>query len=331
MKTSTMIVCCALIAIYLLLPQPCRASFFEMTFKQDAIYASAKMNLTVKLTSKAKIEGNYRFKISIYVADTLVRKQTLPVTKKKPAIFELTFPDVHSRTDVRCRAELFIDGQFIEAKAKPLTLWPPIVPYPKESISSKVIWAFDTSGKLQKFFRDLEVTATDATFQAARDFGTPDIVFIGQYVDPKSMQVITHHLMSVETKPVIIFLRQKQLLKNAKIEIPEENNRSKSVVCDPNSPLLQGLTRRDIMNMVDDAIYVKIKRKKDKGRSIDSCVTEAKKDKKNIYSYLCTIKEKGQVTIHCQLPVTDGDDPRFRILFKNLLKFADKISDSQKS
>ena len=85
------------------------------------------------------------------------------------------------------------------------------------------------------------------------------------------------------------------------------------------------------MSMVDNAIYVKIKRKKDKGRSIDSYVTEAKKDKKNIYSYLCTIKEKGQATIHCQLPVTDGDDPRFRILFKNLLKFADKISDSQKN
>jgi hypothetical protein len=302
-----------------------------MTLKQDSIYTSAKMNLTVKLTSKAKIEGNYRLKVSIYVADALMRKQTLPVTKKKPALFELTFPDVHSKTDVRCRAELFVDGQFIEAKAKPLIIWPPIAAYPKESISSKVIWAFDTSGKLQKIFRDLEVEATDATFQAARDFETPDIVFIGQYVEPNSMRVITHHLMSVETKPVIIFLRQKQLLKNAKIEIPEENNRSKSVVCDPNSPLLQGLTRRDIMNMVDNAIYVKIKRKKDKGRSIDSCVTEAMKDKKNIYSYLCTIKEKGQATIHCQLPVTDGDDPRFRILFRNILKFADKISDSQKN
>jgi len=302
-----------------------------MTLRQDSIYTPGKMNLTMKLTSKAKIEGDYRLKVSIYVADTLVRKQTLPVTKKKPALFELTFPDVHSKTDVRCRAELFIDGQFIEAKAKPFTLWPPIAPYSKESISSKVIWTFDTSGKLQRFFRDLEVTATDATFQAARDFGTPDIVFIGQYVNPKNMQVITHHLMSVETEPVIIFLRQKELLKNAKLEIPKENNRSKSVVCDPNSPLLQGLTRRDIMNMVDNAIYVKIKRKKDKGRSIDSYVTEVMRDKKNIYSYLCTIKEKDQVTIHCQLPVTDGDDPRFRILFKNLLKFADKISDSQKN
>jgi len=302
-----------------------------MTLRQNSIYAPGKMNLTMKSTNKAKIEGDYRLKVSIYVADTLVRKQTLPVTKKKPALFELTFPDVHSKTDVRCRAELFIDGQFIEAKAKPFTLWPPIAPYSKESISSKVIWTFDTSGKLQKIFRDLEIEATDAAFQAARDFGTPDIVFIGQYVDPKNMHVITHHLMFVETKPVIIFLRQKQLLKNAKLEIPEENNRSKSVVCDPNSPLLQGLTKHDVMSMVDDAIYVKIKRKKDKGRSIGSYVTEVMKDKKNIYSYLCTIKEKDQVTIHCQLPVTDGDDPRFRILFKNLLKFADKISDSQKN
>ncbi|MBA7688970.1 hypothetical protein ES703_97461 [subsurface metagenome] len=60
MKTRTTVVCRAVISIYLLLPQPCRGSFFEMTLKQDSIYTPGKMNLTMKLTSKAKISGGLK-------------------------------------------------------------------------------------------------------------------------------------------------------------------------------------------------------------------------------------------------------------------------------
>ncbi|MFQ6116127.1 MAG: hypothetical protein ACE5NG_18860, partial [bacterium] len=129
--------------------------------------------------------------------------------------------------------------------------------------------------------------------------------------------------------PIIIFLRQERLLEDAKIEIPKENNHPQNVLCDVNAPLLNGLSKRDIMNMVDHTMYVKLK--KVKGRSIDSCVTEVMEDKKSIYSYLCVVKEKGQVTIYCQLPVIDGNDPRFHILFKNLLKFATTISNCKKN
>ena len=331
MKTNTTTVCYLLTAIYLLLPQPCWASFFEMSLKQDSIYTPGKMHLTMKLTDKAKIEGDYRTIVSVYMAGTLIRKQTLMVTGKEPVVFELMFPDVYARTDSRCRSELFIDEQFIEAKEKPLTLWPTIAPYPEESINNKKIWTFDTSGKMQELFEYLEVEAADATFQSTRDFGTPAIFFIGQYLDPNSMRLITRRLKSVETKPVIVFLRQKQLLKNAKIEIPTENNSSQNVECDANCPLLNSLNLRDVMNMVDGATYVKIKKEKDKNRSIDSYVTEVMKDKKSIYSYLCTVKEKGQVTIYCQLPVTDDNDPRYAVLLNNLLRFADIISGSKRN
>ena len=207
MKTSTTIVCGVLMAIYLLPLPLCGASFFEMSLRQDSIYTPGKVNLTMKLTGKAKIEGRYQFKVSVYMAGTLIRKQTLTVTKKEPAVFELMFPDVYTRTDSRCRSELFIGGRFIEAQEKPLTLWPPIAPYQEESIKNKEIWTFDISGKLQELFSDLEVEAVDATFQAARDFGTPDIVFIGQCLDPNNIRLITRCLMSLETKPVIVFLR----------------------------------------------------------------------------------------------------------------------------
>ncbi len=331
MKTNTTTICYVLAAIYLLLPQPCWASFFEMNLKQDSIYTPGKMYLTMKLTDKAKFEGHHQFKVSIYMAGTLIRKQILTATKKEPAVFELMFPDVYTRTDSRCRSELFIDEQFVEAKEKPLTLWPPIAPYPEEFINNKKIWTFDTSGKLQEIFENLEVEAADATFQTIRDFGTPAIVFVGQYLDPNSMRLITRRLKSVETKPVIVVLRQKQLLKDTKIEIPTENNRSQNVECDINRSLLNDLNIRDIMNMVDGATYVKIKKEKDKNRSIDSYVTEVMKDKKSIYSYLCTVKEKGQVTIYCQLPVTDDGDPRYAVLLNNLLRFADRISGSKRN
>lgn len=319
-------------AIYLLPLPLCGASFFEMSLRQDSIYTPGKVNLTMKLTGKAKIEGRYQFKVSVYMAGTLIRKQTLTVTKKEPAVFELMFPDVYTRTDSRCRSELFIGGLFIEAQEKPLTLWPPIAPYQEESIKNKEIWTFDISGKLQELFSDLEVEAVDATFQAARDFGTPDIVFIGQCLDPNNMRLITRCLMSLETKPVIVFLRQKQFLRNAKIEIPTENNRSQSVECDADCPLLSSLNLHDVMNMVDGATYVKIKKEKDdKAGSINSYVTERVKDKKSIYSYLCAVKEKGRVTIYCQLPVTDDNDPRYAVLLKNLLRLTDRISDSRKN
>lgn len=331
MKTKSITFYGTLIAIHLLLLQPCQgASFFEMALEHKSIYSPGKMNLSLELTDKAKIESEYRFQISVYVTDTLIRKQVLPVTKAEHAVFNLSFPEVHSKTDVRCRAELFINGQFIEAKEKPLILWPPLTPYP-EKPKDKVIWVFDISGRLQKIFDDLEVKITDATFQAARNFGTPDIVFIGQELDPNSMQVITDRLVSADNKPIIIFLRQRQLLKNSNIEIPKENNHSVNVVCDLNSPLLKGLNKLDVMHMVDSAIYIRVKKQEDKDWTIDSHVTETVKDNKYIYSYLVSIQKNEQTTIYCQLPVTDGDDHRYVILFENLLELANKISDSQKN
>lgn len=318
-------------AICLLPPQACYASFFKMTLKQNSIYTPGKMHLNVTLTDDAKINGSYQCKVGIYMAGALIRQQTLKVTKKEPAIFELKFPDVCTRTDVRCRSELFLEEHFLEAREKSLTLWPPMSPYPEESINDKKIWTFDTSGKLQELFNDLEVESIDATFQGARDFLAPDIVFIGQNLDPNNMSLITERLVSFGTKPVIVFLRQKQFLRNSKVEVPTENNRSESVECKADCPLLKDLYLNDVLNMVDGAAYIQIKKEKDdKTISINSFITERVKDKRSVYSYLCTVKEKGCVTIYCQLPVTDYKNPRYVTLLKNLLKLTDKISDQKK-
>ena len=57
MKIKTIVYYWILITMQLLVLQPCYgASFFEMTLKRDSIYTPGKMNLTMKLTDKAKIE-----------------------------------------------------------------------------------------------------------------------------------------------------------------------------------------------------------------------------------------------------------------------------------
>jgi hypothetical protein len=311
--------------------QQCKGSFFEMAIEQDAIYTPGKINLTMKLNDNAKYDGEYQFRVSVYIAGTLFRKQNIKNVRGEPVIYELGFPEVFSVTSCRCRCELFIGEDFIEAGELPFTLWPSIAPYPGESLRKKVIWTFDTSGRLQELFDDLEVKVVDATFQAARDFGSPDIVFIGQKTDPNNMRLITERLVSVESRPVIVFLKQKQFLKETKLEIPAENNRSQNVKCDMDSPLLDSLSLRDLMKMADNTAFIKIKKGKDSDKAVTSYVTENKKDEKNIYSFLFTSVEKGQHAIYCQLPVTDGNDPRYAVLLKNLLKFANNIIDSEEN
>jgi hypothetical protein len=300
-----------------------------MALKQDSIYTPGKINLALKLTKEAEIEGEYHFNVNIYVAETLMRRQTLPARDEEPTVFELEFPAVRSRTGVRCRVELFLNGQFIETKEKPLALWPPMVSCFGDFITEKVIWVFDISGGLQQFFKDLKIEIVDATFQAARDFGIPDIILVGQDTDPNNMQVIIHRLMSVGSNPVVVFFRQKQLPKNATSEITIKDDHIQKVVCEINSPLLAGLNKSDIMNMLDDAMCVKVRKGANKDISIDSYVTKVVKNGRNVYSYLCTVTDKGQVTIYCQLNVTEGQDPRSAILLANLLRFADRINDSQ--
>ena len=311
--------------------QVCKAELLEMTLSQDSIYTPGKIKLALRLTDMAIYNERYQFRLGIYMAGELVRKQTLTATQGKSVLFELAFPEVFSRTEGRCRCELFIGQDFFESQEKPFTLWPQIEPYPEQKIKKKEIWTFDTSGKLQELFDKMEVKVTDATFQPAREFGSPDIVFVGQCIDPNSMRLVTDRLETVEPEPVIIYLKQKQFLKESKLEIPAENNRPQSFICDVNSILLSGLGMVDIMKMVEDTSFIKVKKDGNSGRTIKSYVTEDKKDEKNIYSYLFAERHWGKNSVYCQLPIYDGDDPRGAILLKNILNHAVEFIDSREN
>jgi hypothetical protein len=299
---------------------------FEMTLKQDSIFTPGKITATLQLTDSVVIEGSYQFRVSVYTAGTLIRQQSLAVSQKEPVVFSLEFPEVKARTDGRCRCELLIGEQFISAEEKPITLWPPIAPYSDKAINDRTIWTYDTSGRLNEIFKKMEIKFSDATFQAVREFGKPDIVFIGQQLDPNNIAAITVRLTSLEPKPVIIWLRQKQLPYSSKIEIPAKDNLPANVRFDSKNPLLTGLNVFDIVSMAGNSTYVKIK---NEDITVESAVSETTKDEKYSLCYLCVTEEKGGLcTIYCQLPVTDGD-PRGILLLNNLLKYVQKKAASR--
>lgn len=329
MKTNIKIII-LFVTLFFLPPSFCKASFFEMSLKQDSMYTPGNINLNMKLTDEAKIEDNYQFKVSIFLAGTLIREQTIKADKGKPVDFALSVPEVFNRTEGRCRCELLIAGSFLEAKEVPVLLWPAIAPYKKETLMNTEIWVYDTSGKLLEIFKKMEVKVVDATFKTARDFGKPDIVFIGENTDPNNMQIVVDSINSVKTEPVVIYLRQKQFLREIKIEVPSENNLSKNIGLMKTNEFMEGLDFRDSTTLANDSHYLKIM-KGETGRLITSYVDENIKDEKNYYSYLCTIRQKDHVEIYCQLPVTSGSDPRSVVLLKNILNYTASVINKIKA
>ena len=323
MKTNKIILIFIIASSFFLPPQLCNASYFTMKLKQDSIYTPGNINLTMNLTEAAKIQDNYQFKVSIFLTGTLIREQTLKANRNEQANFELFVPEVFERTEGRCRCELLIAGNFLEAQELPLLLWPEIEPYKKETQMNAEIWIYDTSGKLLDLFKKMEVKAVDATFKTARDFGKPDIVFVGEHTDPNNMQILANSFSSNNLQPVIIYLKQKQFLREAKIEVPSENNKSKNVKCDMQSPLLHGLNLSDILELIDNANYLKIKINEDSDKIIRSEISENINSESNIYSYLLTVRQDNHIMVYCQLPVTDDNNPRSVVLLKNILQYAE--------
>lgn len=323
MKTNKTITIIMLMSSFFLPLQLCKASFFVMNLKQDSMYTPGNMTLAMKVTNEAIFESGYKFKVSIFLTGTLIREQTITADRETPVNFELAIPEIFERTEGRCRCELLVGDKFIEAQEVPLLLWPEIEPYPQESIKDKEIWIYDTSGKLLDLFKKMEVKVVDATFKTARDFGKPDIVFVGENTDPNNMQILANSITSAETEPVVIYLKQKQFIRESKIEVPAGQNTSKTVLLSKDNAFMTDFDMRDITSLANNAGYLKIK-KDDTDRVIHSYVYEVKKDENNFYSYLCTIRRKDQLTIFCQLPVTSIDDPRCVVLLKNILQFAER-------
>ena len=94
MKAKMKISIFILVSLLLFPTHLCKASFFEMNLKQASIYTPGKINLTMKPTDSAKIDNDYKFRVSIFLTGTLIREQTIAANREKPVGFEL---DVQKR------------------------------------------------------------------------------------------------------------------------------------------------------------------------------------------------------------------------------------------
>ncbi|MBN2589278.1 MAG: hypothetical protein JXA96_05425 [Sedimentisphaerales bacterium] len=329
MKTNMTILIFMIVSLFFLPLQLCKASYFTMNLKQDSIYTPGQISLAMNINDETPFDSGYKFKISIFLTGTLIREQTINADRGKPVDFELSVPEVFERTEGRCRCELLIGDNFIEAQELPLLLWPEIAPYKKDTQLNAEIWVYDTSGKLLNLFKKMEIKVIDATFKTARDFGKPDIVFVGENTDPNNMRILDNSLIAANTEPAVIYLKQKQFLKENKIDVVIENKKSQTIIITRTNMLLTGLNYHDILTLANNANYIKIKQNSD--MIIHSEINESIKNADNIYSYLLTQQENNQVRIYCQLPVTSIDDPRCVVLLKNILQYAESTINEIKA
>jgi hypothetical protein len=284
----------------------------------DALYTPGRIRLTFELTPVARLAGPYHLRVTIYVAQNAVRDQTLTIVKGHPASYELSFPRMHEVTQARYRVELSQAGEFLEASEGPIRLWPPR-DLPRVAQRGTRVWVLDTSGALQALLPEFGVTAADAGFQAIRDFGHPDIIFVGEYLDSTSMQILAERVAAAPGRLVVVLLRQRQFYRDIDVVIGEKTDPCSPTVPEPNSVLLKGLCGRDVMRLLSDANAVKVRRYPD--RSIDSHLT-ALGDAQSVRSYLCTVREGNCIILFCQLPAVAHQDPRQMTLVHNIVQFA---------
>lgn len=320
MRTSSIVFICVFAAC---LPAPvdAGASFFEIELKRCAIYTPGNMNLTTRLTGSARVKGDYHFRVSVFAAGVLVGEKVLEAKDDKPSVFELEFPAQRSRTDARCRVELFMNKQFIESREISLALWPPASPYP-DHYTDKTIWVYDTSGSLQKIFEQLKIDTIDAGFQAARVFSKPSVIFFGEETDTAGISRICRSLENVNPKPVVVFLRQKQFPEELGVET-ESSSDLHRVDCVMSSPFLKGLAEHDLMPLLRDITGVRIVPKENEFILADPALAQSKRDQ-GLLSYLAEIERGDQAYVYCQLPIVEdfAENPISGALLRNLIEFA---------
>jgi hypothetical protein len=317
---ATAIACTVLLALLEAPPGAVPASaLWKMDVVPNAIYPPGAVRVNVRVAPQANLAGQYYVRITVSVGQEVVHERTIVLTKDCPASCELSFPEVRIRTDVRCRGELFLGDEFLEASEKPLALWPHCGPRAVTE-SHMEFWAFDLSGVIPELLPEFGVSAANATFQAVRDLGTPRVVFVGERLDPGNLQMILDRVQRTDENTVIVLLRQERFPEGAGVSTARDKIPGVDITRERASVLLQGLAARDLMTLLQGADPVYIKKRP--GRAITSYVTGRSEHVDQVCSYLGIVREANHSILYCQLPGTDRRDPRQMALLHNLIQFA---------
>jgi hypothetical protein len=244
-----------------------------------------------------------------------VREQTASLSRGAAASFEVPFPRMQTRGEVRCRVELSLKGEFVEAMEQPVLLWPPAAPLDRRH-RPQGVWVLDASGGLQRAFHLLNVNCVDAAFQGVRDFASPSAVFVGEFAEMKAVQVVLDRVAQAPGQPVVVFLRQSRFPKALEIDLAGDANSPRSIVCDMNTPLLRGLTRLDVSGLLPQAVGIE---PNSPGGGTHAFIADAGSPR---WTFLHSLNADGRSLVFCQLPVMDPCDPRQVTVLRNLVEFA---------
>ncbi len=301
-------------------PAACPAgTILEMTIPRDAIDTPGDARLDFLMTPAARFAGPYHLRILASVARDVVHERTMTLMKEDKVSCELSFPEVRTATEVRCRAELFLGEEFLEACEKPIRLWPHHRPRVVTQGPTD-FWVFDPSGALQNLLPEFGVAAVNAVFQAVRDFGTPRVVFVGERLDPAHSRMILERVRMTDENTIVVLLRQEQFPKDLQISTAQDKDVCDNVVWDRAHVLLEGLAARDLLGLLQGGAAAHIQ--KTPGRSVTTCITGTTRTDEEVCSYLGVMQEENHLILYCQLPSTDRQDPRQMVLLHNLIQFA---------
>lgn len=295
----------------------------RVAIDRDAVYTPGNVQFTFQLTPGARLAGSCNLRITVSVAGSKVRERTMSIAPAEIASYDLSFPRVHAITPASYRVELSLGGEFLEAREGRLALWPPRDPRPEPWGAE--VWVLDTSGLLQNLLPEFGLTPADASFQAVRDFGHPDVIFVGENLDGPAMESLAERIASPPTAPVVVLLRQGRFPEELGVSVGRDTDPCHPVVRELNSPLVRDLSGHDVMRLLDGSEAIEVERWGE--RAVRSHLTIAKEDAKMVVSWLCVVEQTGSTLLFCQLPATARDDPRQMTLLGNLVQFARRRTD----
>jgi hypothetical protein len=330
MRTG-LIACTAVLSVLRAAPTaPAGATLLEMNTPREALYTPGDVQIHLSVTQAARLEGPYRLRITASAAGQTIHERTTTLARGLWTPCRLTFPQVRTVTEIRCRAELFLDEEFVEAVEKPIRLWPPRRPCEgKDAPVCPGLWALDPSGVVQTLLSESRIPASDAAFQAVRDFGTPRTVVMGERLDPSAIRMILDRVETADQNAIVVLFRQEQLPESLQVSIAKDPGDPGAPVLERTGAPLDGLSSRDILGLLKGARPVRVAPRP--GRTIVSFLSDATQSEGEISSYLCVIREGNHRILCCQLPATDSEDPRQMTLFHNLIRFACQAGDHERA
>lgn len=297
---------------------------FDFSINNTSIYTPGKVILSFQLKEMCVLEGEYRYNIYIYDQDVMLKNQSVLLKQEESQQITLEFDDMKHVTLCRCRVELLLENEPLEVKELFLKLYPSSFK-PLIQQQNSVVWAYDESGRLQAKLNELNVEFMNANYQLIRDFIEPDIILLGEDIHPANINLVISNYESRFRDSVWIYLKQKSLVSYQHIQLKPFSCFQRSIVCDYEGSMLDGLTSSDLMSLINKGEYFQVF---DNNAILQNYIGINRGDE-YVESLLVHIENSPQ-KIYCHIPLLE-EGPVGDILLSNLINCGIAKSQSVKN